>query len=179
MKVLATLGAAEGKQMWDYCRALPLETTTHSSYAPNRKEVWRRLGSNLQSVTHGRAKVFRYPAAPDFLESIGSKHLPGWNSILICGGPTSISWHRDHSHFHGPAVMINLGTAVYREMKNRHAKDVRDPAGVTEATLLDGQVVLIDTKMLHSSQQMSTERFNLTFRTIKEEYASVIHEASK
>jgi hypothetical protein len=47
--------------------------------------------------------------------TIAQRLLLGWHSLLIYGGDTTIHWHRDHSHFAGIAVMVNLGEAFYME----------------------------------------------------------------
>lgn len=95
--------------------------------------------------------------------------LPDMISLFICGGylpetSTSIQWHRDHSHFIGKAVMLNLGEAIYRE------KPERGSDHIIKYKLTDGLVVLIDTKLLHSAEQISAKRYNFTFRRIKPQY---------
>lgn len=154
---------SKGARDWlrDWARQQPLAEVTHSGYVRGRLEAWYRLGSNLQSVHCGRASITAAPEPPERLADFGERNLPGWRSLLVCGGPTAISWHRDHSHFEAEAVMINLGDAVFRE---------RD-SNVEEGLILsDGDVVRLDIKVLHMAEQKSTERFNFCFRRIKTEY---------
>lgn len=165
---LTTLTGAQLEQFRAWCRSLDLKEVTKSGYVKGRKEKWFTHGSNLQSPTKGGA-IFAADAAPDFIKEIGDKYYKGWNSILVCGNPTSIKWHRDHGHFEANAVMINLGTAKYEEMTYRHAK-IGDGSEIKTTDLKDGQIVMINTKLLHQSTQTSDERFNITFRRIKDEY---------
>ena len=144
-----------------WVREQPLAEVTHSGYVRGRLEAWYRLGSNLQSVYCGRGAVFAAPEPPERLTSFGDRVLPGWHSLLVCGGPTAISWHRDHPHFEAEAVMINLGDAVFRE---------RD-GNIEEGLVFgDGDVVRLDIKVLHMAEQKSAERFNFCFRRVKAEY---------
>lgn len=174
MKILNQLEAKYADQICEWCRKQPLAETTYSSYVKGRLEKWYRMASNLQSIRFGKAQVYKVPNAPDWLNACGDKYLPSWNSLLVCGGPTSITWHRDHGHFEGPAVMINLGEATYTEAM-RHADIKRLAEGSIASAfekreLKDGMIVLIDTKLPHMAVQTSKERFNLTFRTIKPEF---------
>lgn len=174
MKVVGELSQDNLKLIREWCQKQPLELMTKSSYVKGRLEKWYRYASNLQSIT-GRGEVF-YAGEPkddlayDIICAFGNVLLPGWNSLLVCGGPTSIGWHRDHGHFMGPAVMINLGEALYSELP-RHS-DIKQANLLTSKgrLLKDGEIVEIDTKMPHQSVQQSKERFNLTFRTIKFEF---------
>ena len=139
----------------------PLAEVTKSSYVHGRLEKWYRRGSNLQSLARGHAQLFKCPDPPDRLIQFGDRSLPGWHSLLVCGGPTSIHWHRDHGHFERQAVMINLGRAVYREL---------DKEVVESLTLEDGDVVELDIKVIHVADQLSPVRFNFCFRRIKPEF---------
>jgi hypothetical protein len=168
MMLLEKLSEQLKDRMIEWCNQQPLKEETGSTYVKGRLEKWYRFGSNLQSVRSGRDRVFACPDVPDFIAEIGNRYLPSWNSVLVCGGPTSIHWHRDHGHFLGPAVMINLGLAKY-EWADRGA-DVNALTGMKSAELQSGDVVRIDTKCPHRSTQISAARFNITFRTIKAEF---------
>lgn len=102
---------------------------------------------------------------PKSIAAIGEKHIPGWNSCLVCGGLTNIDWHRDHGHFTDPAVMINLGDALYEEMP-----DPKMPNQKNSYNIKDGQILLLNTKLLHKATQVSDVRFNITFRIIRTEF---------
>lgn len=60
--------------------------------------------------------------------------------------------------------MLNLGEAIYREQPDRRSDRT------IEYHLTDGLVVLINTKLLHSAEQISPVRYNFTFRRIKPQY---------
>ncbi|MDF5718471.1 MAG: hypothetical protein PUP93_32555 [Rhizonema sp. NSF051] len=60
--------------------------------------------------------------------------------------------------------MLNLGQAIYKE------KPERESDRIVEHHLTDGQVVKINTKLLHCAEQISNIRYNFTFRRIKPEY---------
>jgi hypothetical protein len=176
MEIIDQLQPGVLEPIREWCRRQPLGEVTKSSYVKGRLEKWYRMGSNLQSIhLLGRARVFQCEEAPLVVNYFGDLHLKGWNSLLVCGGPTTITWHRDHGHFFGPAVMINLGEATYHE-SDRNA-DINTPTAIKFQNyhLEDGMVVWIDTKMPHASTQISAERFNLTFRTIKPEYLAHVY----
>ncbi len=140
-----------------------LTKAVHSSYAPDRLEKWWRMGSNLQSISAGRAQIFSAPEPPLLITRLGDRLLPGWHSILVCGGDTTINWHRDHGHFEAIAVMINLGKAWYKEQPLRNLN--------TENNIFlgNGDVIEINTKLLHSAMPLN-QRFNITFRKIKPQF---------
>lgn len=139
----------------------PHKEVTKSSYVRGRTEGWYRLGSNLQSIPCGRAALFAAPEPPERLAAFGDRHVPGWHSLLVCGGTTSITPHCDHGHFCNEAVMINLGEAVFVEHVGTASESL---------TLRDGDVVRLDIKVTHSAQQTSSERFNFCFRQVKREF---------
>lgn len=170
MKILNQLETKYADLLREWCRKQKLAETTYSSYVKGRLEKWYRMGSNLQSIKLGYAKVFKCTDAPGWITACGDKYLPGWNSLLVCGGPTTIDWHRDHGHFFGPAVMINLGEAKYSEAERHAAISAGSSPRAQSHDLKDGMIVLIDTKLPHKSEQVSPERFNLTFRTIRPEF---------
>ena len=169
MKILGKISDANLAAAYEIARSIQLTQEVHSSYAPNRTEKWFRYGSNLQSIPEGRARIFPCEEPHPRLVAFADRLFPNWHSLLICGGylpetSTSIKWHRDHSHFIGKVVMLNLGEAIYRE------KPERGSARIIEYKLTDGLVVLIDTKLLHSAEQISPKRYNFTFRRIKPQY---------
>jgi acyl-ACP thioesterase len=65
--------------------------------------------------------------------------------------------------FFGPAVMINVGRAEYSQ------QDYKE--GLQTMILENGDIVWIDTKLVHRSIQLSKLRYNITFRRVKPEYA--------
>jgi len=167
---MKVLGKLTGKNLEDAHRlalSIPLTRAVHSGYAPNRVEAWYEYASNLQSIQSDRAKVWYEKSAPERLAAFGNRHYPGWNSLLICGGQTNISWHRDHGHFEAKAVMLNLGESLYREQPNRGSDKYN------EYLLTDGLVVEIDTKLIHSAVQLSDVRVNITYRKIRSQYMPV------
>ncbi|MBD2309640.1 hypothetical protein H6G17_29895 [Chroococcidiopsis sp. FACHB-1243] len=159
--------------LYAWCELQPLKHEVKSTYAPQRLEKWYRAGSNLRS---GDAeKVFRTDEPKRRIVKLGDRLLPGWHSELVCSGDrhsgtsTTISNHRDHTHFQGHAILVNLGEAIYREQLRRN-----DDSSWQEYKLTDGMVVSINTKLIHSAEQISTERYNLTFRHFKPEYLQLL-----
>ena len=104
------------------------------------------------------------------IQALGDRLLPGWQSLLVCGGDTTIHWHRDHGHFAGLAVLVNLGEACYME------RDYEQ--GELKYDLTDGMVVRINTKLLHQAVPRSTPRYSLTFRHIKPAFLPLVAAAS-
>jgi hypothetical protein len=144
-------------------KSLPLSPIAiRSRYAPNRLVKCFGIASNLQSIAKGRAKLVQAADPGDLIRALGDRLLPGWHSLLVCGGDTTIHWHRDHGHFQGTAVMVNLGEAFYFE---------RDyELGELQHHLTDGLVIQINTKLLHKAVPISVPRYNLTFRHLKPEF---------
>jgi hypothetical protein len=160
---MKTLGFIKGDSLTGletWMRSLSLDSTVRSSYAPFRTEKWFGYGSNLQNASTNGA-IFKTDSPPERIKLLGDKLLAGWHSILVCGGNTSINWHRDHAHFEGLAVMVNLGLAKFSEW------DVGD------YELTHGQVVEIDTKVLHRAEPLCPNRMNLTFRKIKPQFLPI------
>ena len=167
MKVIGEISGKELENIWDWVQSQNLSKCVNSSYAPQRIERWYGFGSNLQSLKNGKAKIFSAERPSDLIINLGDKLYPGWHSLLVCGGDTTIRWHFDHGHFIGKAVMLNLGEAIYRECtKSKGYK----PIEWDEHRLTNGLIVEIDTKLLHSAEQISKTRYNLTWRKFKEEY---------
>ena len=145
---------------------LPLEPITKSNYVENRLEKWLRVGSNLQSIPANRHRVFRCPEPPDFVTVLGDSALPGWESLLVCGGATSITRHSDHGVFESQAVMLNVGQARFTE----HYAGDREESLALES----GDLILLDIKVPHSSVQLSPARFHMTFRRIKKPFLAML-----
>ncbi len=139
----------------EWMAALPLQEVTKSSYVNGRTEKWFRAGSNLQSPDGGRGRVFRCEEPPDFVVALGDRQLPGWHSLLVCGGRTSIGLHSDHQHFERQAVMLNVGWAEFSE----HGRQ-------SSTITLEDALYLLDTGVQHSSLQLAPIRFHATFRRI-------------
>jgi len=160
-QIIGTISSEARDYLRDWARQQPLDEVTKSSYVNGRREAWYRLGSNLQCIPAGRAKLFQAPEPCRRLVDFGDRLLPGWHSLLVCGGKTTITAHRDHGHFEAEAVMINLGSAEYVEHVGTTLESV---------SLYDGAVVRLDIKVTHAARQTSDERFNFTFRRIKSEF---------
>lgn len=160
------IGRIEGENLaalWEWVESLPLSPTTiRSRYAPNRSVKCFGIASNLQSISKGRARLFQTDDPGKRIRSLGDRLLPGWHSLLVCGGDTTIHWHRDHGHFEGIAVMVNLGEALYFE-RDYHQ-------GELQHHLTDGLVIRINTKLLHQAVPLSIPRYNLTFRHLKPKF---------
>ena len=139
----------------------------NSSYAPDRLEAWYGYSSNLQSVKDGRSEVKWNQAFPIWLEELRKKYFPSSDSCLVCKGEkiesdTSIEWHRDHGNFENKVVMINFGEAKFFLQTY--------DAGTIITDLQNCQVVEFDSKLLHKSKQLSTNRYILTSRKVKKEF---------
>ncbi|MGG6294161.1 hypothetical protein ACQ4M4_07045 [Leptolyngbya sp. AN02str] len=169
MEILGHIQGSALAELWQWVEDVPLsETALRSRYAPNRRVKCFGIASNLQSIAKGRAKLVQAADPGDRIRALGDRLLPGWHSLLVCGGDTTIHWHRDHGHFVGTAVMVNLGEAVYYE---------RDyELGEQRHTLTDGMVIRMNTKLLHKAVPISTPRYNLTFRHLKPEFISQVEE---
>lgn len=163
MEIIGQIQGQNLAELWAWVEALPLSPTAiRSRYAPNRRVKCFGVASNLQSIARGRAKLTRVELPEPRIRELGERLLPGWHSLLVCGGDTTIHWHRDHGHFEGMAVMVNLGEAIYMERNYEQ--------GERQYPLTDGLVVRINTKLLHQAIPLSTPRYNLTFRHLKPEF---------
>jgi hypothetical protein len=160
MEIIGQIGGENLAALWSWVESLSLSPTAiRSRYAPNRSVKCFGIASNLQSITKGRSRLVRVESPESRIQALGDRLLPGWHSLLVCGGDTTIHWHRDHGHFEGMAVMVNLGKAFYMERDEQQ--------GELQHHLTDGLVVRINTKLLHQALPLSTPRYNLTFRHIK------------
>ncbi len=163
MELIGRISGDDLTQLWEWVESLPLSPTAiRSRYAPNRLVKCFGIASNLQSIAKGRARLVQTDDPGERVRSLGERLLPGWHSLLVCGGDTTIHWHRDHGHFEGSAVMVNLGEAVYLE------RDYKQ--GELQHHLTDGMVIRINTKLLHKAVPISIPRYNLTFRHLKPEF---------
>ncbi|MGF1499284.1 MAG: hypothetical protein ACFB8W_21025 [Elainellaceae cyanobacterium] len=171
MEVIGQISGENLRALWGWVESLALSATAiRSRYAPNRRVKCFGIASNLQSIAKGRARLHRVESPDERIQALGERLLPGWHSLLVCGGDTTIHWHRDHGHFVGQAVMVNLGEALYME------RDYEQ--GQLEHTLTNGLVVRINTKLLHKAVPLSVPRYNLTFRHIKPEFLPQVVEQS-
>lgn len=172
MELLVKIDFDECAVILDWLNTLSFGKKVKSSYAPERLEQWFRAGSNMQSITDGRGKIEYHDEAPDFVSKIGDTYMKeGWDSILVCKGEkpfsdTSIDWHRDHGHFEGPAIMFNWGESIYMEQDYDQ--------GTLTGAIGYGDVVRINTKLVHKSTQLSDLRYNITFRKIKQQYINKV-----
>lgn len=161
MKLLSTLPEADRKLWLSWAWQQPLTQAIYARSTNGRLEAWYGRASNLRPIGKG-GLVTIAPDPPDFVHQWVDAWLPGWNSLLVCGGNTTIDWHRDHQHFEDEVVMVNLGRALFE------LGAPRQPAKSHQ--LEDGQVVGFNLRMPHRSTQQSEERFAFTFRRIRGEY---------
>jgi hypothetical protein len=161
------------KGQWEYeilkafIQKIDFSHTVKSTYAPKRLEKWFGYASNLQSIKDGRHAVGFTEDIPDIFNRIKNQYYQDADSLLVCYGnkpesDTTIANHRDHGTFLAKAVMINFGEATYSETDY----DGR----ITKYDLQDGDVVEIDTKIIHAAYQLSDLRINATFRKFRPEY---------
>ncbi|MBD1851746.1 hypothetical protein [Leptolyngbya sp. FACHB-711] len=170
MEIIGRMSGENLVELWEWVQSLSLSPTAiQSRYAPNRSVKCFGVASNLQSIAKGRARLLRTDDPGERIRSLGERLLPGWHSLLVCGGDTTIHWHRDHGHFEGIAVMINLGEALYFE------RDYEQ--GELQHHLTDGLVIRINTKLLHQAIPRSTPRYNLTFRHLKPQFLPQVEES--
>jgi len=169
MEILGRIQGDNLAQLWAWVESLELSTTAiRSRYAPHRRVRCFGVASNLQSIAKGRDRLIRVEEPDHRIQELGDRLLPGWHSLLVCGGDTRIHWHRDHGHFEGMAVMVNLGEATYQERDYER--------GELHHHLTDGLVIRINTKLLHQAIPLSTPRYNLTYRHLKPEFIPRIEE---
>lgn len=161
------------KGQWEYeilkafVEKIDFSNLVKSTYAPKRLEKWFGYSSNLQSIKEGRHQAIFTEDIPDIFNRIRNQYYQEADSLLICYGKkpesdTTIGQHRDHGCFHGKAIMINFGQAIYTE--NHY--DGR----IEKYDLTDGDVIEIDTKIIHSAYQLSDIRINATFRKFRSEF---------
>lgn len=166
MEHLTTLDIETADKLLNWAQEQTLTKAVQSSYAPKRLEKWFNNGSNLGSIDGNRGTVFPCtPLEPHIGNIVVPKYLKSYNSVLLCGGNTSINWHRDHGHFEAIAIMVNLGQATFWEQL-----DPSDAGTQMEYMLNHGDIVKIDTKVLHKAVQVNADRYSLTFRTIRPEF---------
>lgn len=136
----------------------PVSTLIQSRYARGRLEAYYGMGITLSKQPE------RYAALDDErVNALGDRLLPGWHSALLCKYLPGICIHphRDHTCFERWAVMVNLGDAIFIEYPDKER--ITTP-------LRDGDVVRINTKILHGIEPVPSERYSLTFRTLKPEF---------
>ena len=139
----------------------PVTQLLNSNYARGRLECYYGLAVDLKK----QPKIS--PAYQDpQVTALGNRLLPNWHSALLCKymPGVGINPHRDHTCFQPWAVMVNLGEAYFFEY------DGRDKV-VTP--LSNGDVVRINTKILHGVEPVKTVRYSLTFRHIKAEFLTL------
>lgn len=170
MDIIGHIGGENLTNLWEWIESLSLSPNAiRSRYAPHRCVKCFGIASNLQSIAKGRARLIQTDDPGERIRSLGNRLLPDWHSLLVCGGDTTIHWHRDHGHFEGIAVMVNLGEAFYFE---------RDyDRGELQHHLTNGLVIRMNTKLLHKAIPLSTPRYNLTFRHLKAEFLPQVEEA--
>jgi hypothetical protein len=169
MEVLGQIKGQNLSDAWNLARSISFNSEVKSTSAPRRLERWYRYASNLQSIKAKRDKIWFTEEPHERLRVLGDRLLPGWDSLLACKGEqpqssTTITPHRDHGHFEGCSVMLNLGEALYRQQPDPRF-DIWE-----ELVLTDGIIVRIDTKITHEARQLSRIRYNFTFRVIKPQF---------
>ena len=167
-KVLENIkGTHEYSILVEYMKQLQYDKLVHSSYAPKRLEKWFGYSYNLQSIKDGRHELKFIETIPYVFNRIKNDYYPESDSILICKGEkpdsdTSISNHRDHGCFLAKAIMLNIGISTYTET---------DYNGLVKLyELNDGDIIEIDTKIIHASSQISDLRLNATLRKVRPEF---------
>ena len=139
----------------------PVTTLLKSNYARGRLECYYGLAIDLKK------QPTILPASQDpQVTALGDRLLPNWHSALLCKYPTGvgINPHRDHTCFQPWAVMVNIGKANFFEYEGREKI-------VTQ--LHSGDVVRINTKILHGIEPVQSVRYSLTFRHIKAEFLTL------
>lgn len=169
VKILGSIKGQNLADAWAIAGAIVFAQEVKSSYAPLRLEKWYRHASNLQSIKAKRDKVTQAEQPHERLQVLGERLLPGWHSLLACKGElpqssTTITAHRDHGHFEGTSIMLNLGDAIYKEQPDPRVDEWET------VPLTDGMIVEINTKLIHEAKQISKTRYNFTFRHIKPQF---------
>lgn len=143
---------------WHWVQQQPLQPLLKSRYAPGRLECYYGLAVDLR-----QQPTISSALQDGFVTAIGDRFLPHWHSALLCQYKpgVGINPHRDHTCFRALAVIINLGFADFIEYLGRDKI-------VTH--LQDGNIVRIDTKVLHGIPKVRSLRYSLTFRQFKPEY---------
>ncbi|MEM9483362.1 MAG: hypothetical protein AAGA83_06680 [Cyanobacteria bacterium P01_F01_bin.116] len=136
----------------------PVTPLLKSNYARGRLECYYGLAVDLKK----QPKISPAHQNPQ-VNTLGNRLLPNWHSALLCKylPGVGINPHRDHTCFQPWAIMINIGQASFFEYDGR--KKV-----ITE--LCSGDVVRINTKILHGVEPVQAIRYSLTFRHIKAEF---------
>lgn len=133
----------------------------NSNYARGRLECYYGLAVDLKK----QPKI--EPALQDQqVNALGDRLLPHWHSALLCKylPGVGINPHRDHTCFQPWAVMVNIGEAHFFEYKDQEKV-------VTQ--LCSGDIVRINTKILHGVEPVTSVRYSLTFRHIKTEFLTL------
>ena len=139
----------------------PVTHLLNSNYARGRLECYYGLAVDLKK----NPKIS--PARQDpQVTALGNRLLPNWHSALLCKylPGVGINLHRDHTCFQPWAVMINIGEANFFEYDGR--EKVVTP-------LKNGDIVRINTKILHGVEPVKAVRYSLTFRHIKADFLTL------
>ncbi|MGD1948883.1 MAG: hypothetical protein ACFB14_04465 [Leptolyngbyaceae cyanobacterium] len=139
----------------------PVITLLKSNYARDRLECYYGLAVDLKK------QPTILPASQDpQVTALGDRLLPHWHSALLCKYPTGvgINPHRDHTCFQPWAVIVNIGEANFFEYDGRARV-------VTQ--LHSGDVIRINTKILHGVEPVKSLRYSLTFRHIKAKFLTL------
>ena len=141
-----------------WARQQPVRALIQSTYARGRLEAYYGLGITLSKQPELYAGI-----DDERVNHLGDRLLPDWHSALLCKylPGVCINPHRDHTCFERWAVMVNIGEAVFIEYPEKER--ITTP-------LQDGDVVQINTKILHGIEPVMTERYSLTFRHIKPDF---------
>ncbi len=141
-----------------WVRQQPVSGLIQSRYARGRLEAYYGLG-----VTLSRQPNLYRAIDDERVNALGDRILSGWHSALLCKylPGVCIHPHRDHTCFERWAVMVNIGEAIFVEYPEKER--ITTP-------LRDGDVVRINTKILHGVEPVTAARYSLTFRTIKPEF---------
>jgi hypothetical protein len=153
-------------EMWNFLANENYESIVKSNYAPNRLEKWYGYSTNLGSLGNNDI-LSKEDNIPKVFNRIKNEYYSNADSILLCCGDkprsdTTIGKHRDHGNFEGKAIMINFGRSLFIEYPY--------DSDEIEYELQDGDVIEINTKLIHESIQTSKLRLNATLRKVKKQY---------
>ncbi len=148
-------------QLQTWVEQQPVTELLKSNYARGRLECYYGLAVDLKK----QPKIV--PARQDVrVDVLGDRLLPQWHSALLCKylPGVGINPHRDHTCFQPWAVMVNIGEARFFEYHGRER---------VVTPLHSGDVVRINTKILHGVEPVTSVRYSLTFRHIKADFLTL------
>ncbi|NEQ50788.1 MAG: hypothetical protein F6K11_11735 [Leptolyngbya sp. SIO3F4] len=148
-------------KLYSWAEKQPVTLLLNSNYARGRLECYYGLAVDLKK----QPKIDPSHQDPQ-VDALGDRLLANWHSALLCKylPGVGINPHRDHTCFQPWAVMVNIGKANFFEYQGRDK--VITP-------LQSGDIVRINTKILHGVDPVKDVRYSLTFRHIKAEFLTL------